>query len=171
MGILSAKEFRQHEVRESLIDVGDGNQILVRRPDLETLVFNGLLPTPLFDDVVKIIAEWRGLSESDVAEDMRKNSATLSAFIDKWVSFACVQPRVVLTPEAAGDDAVFINDLRIETRLRIFAETFDGQAAARTIRRAVLTAAKEFRQDGSGETVGSDVPAVRAETQPDLIHY
>lgn len=167
MAVLSAKELKDRESPERKIDIGGGDEVVVRRPDLPTLVYEGVMPMPLLSAVVKSISGWAGNGETEVTSDMMSKDDSLRKFVDAWVCCTVVEPRIVRPPDAKDceeptpfvkpEDAVLVSDLTLATRAKIFRETFSfGKDYA-----AAAEAAKRFPDGGSGEGAGPDVQAVQ----------
>jgi hypothetical protein len=157
--ILTARQLKSIETPEFSIDLGNGLEVIVRRPDLDLLVLKGLLPTPLLGEMVKMVGEWAGSDVSTLTEDVISASDKVLTFVNTYVCEAMVKPRVVMTKaeqDALGGDALLPSDLSLKTRRLIVIRCAEQSSAARE----VVAAAKDFPENGSGEGTGSDVPAV-----------
>jgi hypothetical protein len=162
MAILSAAKLRDRETPVRTVDIGDGDEVKVRRPDLQTLLFEGILQTTLVNSVVKSIKEWSGTDT--VTVDMVSQSDAMREFINRWVCAAVVEPTVVYpdkddagNPLSVPDGVISVLDLTLKTRTIIFNETFQFKTPAT---QAVVASAERFPPDGPSETTGQDVPEV-----------
>lgn len=159
MAILTAKELKDREVGEFPISIGNGQEVIVRRPDLQLLVLRGLLPVPMFSHVVRLVNDWAGSTAvSSIPDSVVQGSDELLTFVDTFVAAACVSPRVVLRPEDVQDDNTLLaSDLLVETKkLIIFGVTKRVQAATRE----VTAIATEFPDGEPRAGSGPDVPEV-----------
>ena len=186
MAILNAKELRQRECPEILIDIGDGQQVLARRPDLATLVYENIMPMPLLSAVAKAISGYAdiakaaseagdGAAKKEVTVEEMGRNAEMRKFVDTWVCAAMVQPRAVQPPPpividgqpptaqppfVVPDDAVLVTDLTLATRTQVFRETFSFGPPAKAV---AVAAAERFPDVGDGATPGPDVPTLQPE--------
>src|SRR5258707_1097589 len=85
MGVLTAAALKAREFPQKTLDLGDGQEVIVRRPDLQLLVLQGRLHTPLLASVVKLIGEWAGSSVLDLTSDVIERSPDMLAFVDAVV--------------------------------------------------------------------------------------
>lgn len=160
MAVMTAREWKDAESPELIIDVGGGREVRARRPDIGLLVLKGLMPTPLLAEVVKIIGAWTGTALTELSEDLAEKNDKVLEFLDTYVCAACVQPRVVATQEeleALGGEALLVTDLTVATKRLIVVRCTQQVQAATT---EVVAAAKEFPQVGSSEGARPDVSEV-----------
>ena len=155
--ILSAQQLKAIETPEFTIDLGDGLEVLVRRPDLDLLVLKGLLPTPLLGEMVKMVGSWAGAEMSALTEDVIESSEKVLTFVNTYVCTAMLAPQVVLTKEEKTADNLLITDLTLKTRRLILIKCAEKSSKAT---REVVAAAKDFPENGSLEGTGPDVSAV-----------
>lgn len=160
MAILTAGQLKDRERPEFLIDLGNGQEVLVRAPDLQLLVLKNLLPTPLLAEVVKMVGQWAGAGITDLTEEVIAKSDKLVAFVDTYVCACMLDPKVVLTAEELVDGALTVADLTLNTKKRIVMEVTAKVAAAQ---REVAAAATEFPEGGPGAGSGPDVQALQPE--------
>ena len=160
MAFLTAKQLKDREVPEFPIDIGNGDQVMARRPDLQTLVFEKFMPMPLLNSVMTLIGEWIGKDMQDVTEDAIELSEDMRQFVDRWVCAALIMPRCVLTEDERTDDAIVITDLTLKTKTIIFKESFSYSA----VRQSEVAAAETFHQVGPSEGAGQSSEAVQPET-------
>lgn len=159
--ILSAAQLKAIETPEFLIDIGNGLEVQVRRPDLDLLVLKGLLPTPLLGEMVRMVGAWAGADLSALTEDVIAASEKVLQFVNTYVCTAMVVPRVVMTEEekaALGGDALLPSDLSLKTRRLIVIKCAEKSSMAT---REVVAAAKDFPENGSGAGSGPDVPPLQ----------
>lgn len=158
MAILTAAQLKDRESPPVTVELGDGAEVLCRRPDLPTLLYEGLLPTPLMAKVIQTIANWSDIGADAVTADMLANDVAMRDFVNRWVCAALVQPRAVMDPLEPAADAVCVNDLTLATRAAIFGKTFRFPTPAQ---KAVTAGAERFPDVGHGEGAGQDVPEVQ----------
>lgn len=158
MALLTAKQLKRRESPEFIVDLGDGSEVLCRFPDLPTLIFEKFLPLQMVNKVLGIIRQWTG-TESEINAESLDNSDEVSQFVDRWLVAAMVSPRCVLKQEdATGEDVIWVNDLRMPTKIHIFKETFSSEVEKRA---AAAEAAERFRAVGHGEGSGQGGEAVQ----------
>lgn len=161
MALLSAKQLKHRESPEIVVDLGDGDTVLCRRPDLQTLIFQKFMPMPLMGEVASLISQWMGKGETEVTEAALERSDKLATFVDRWLVASMVAPRAVLThEEVLDDDTICILDLRLATKSLIFKETFSFGFESKE-RTDEVSAATEFPEVGSSEGSRQDGEAVR----------
>lgn len=163
MALLSAAQLKQRESPEFLVTLpGDGGQILARRPDLQTLIFEGFIPSPLINEVVRLVSDWAGKDDlAELTEEMVKKSIQMREFMNRWVCASMVSPKCALTEDGRDEQTVVITDLTLQTRMEVFNATFAYDAKERA---AEVTAATAFPEVGSGERSGPNSEALRPET-------
>jgi hypothetical protein len=170
MAILTPKELLEHESPERVVDLGGGKELQCRLPDLDTLLYEGLMPMPLMSAVVKTVASWAGAETKDITADMLAKNEAMRTFVDKWVCAAMVSPRAVQPPPPPEDgsepppfrvppDAVLVTSLTLATRAKVFKETFSLNSEQR---QETAAKAERFPDVGPGAGSGPDVPAVPA---------
>ncbi len=164
MALLSAKSLKQRETGERLVDIGNGDEVMIRRPDIQVLVLKQAMPLPLLASVIKIVSEWSNTNITDMSEELIKESTTAMQFIDLWVTAAMVSPKI---SETGGDDSIMLADLTLATKMRIFRASI---AVGEPARAAAVEAATEFPEVGPGEGTRPDVPTVPSAPVPDIIH-
>ncbi len=163
MAVLTARQLKDRESPEFSIDLGGGQEVIARLPDVQLMVLKGLLPTPLLGEMVKLVGQWAGTELlKDLTEDVIKESTKILAFVDAYVCAALVKPRVVATAADMDgkDDALLIDDLTIATRRLIVVKCAERASAERPAAPEVVAAAKEFPENGSGAGSGPDVSPV-----------
>lgn len=162
MAILTAQQLKDRETPERTVDIGNGDEVRIRRPDLQTLVFEGFLPTPLLNSVLLMIGEWAGKDAKNITEDVVAKSTELREFIDRWLCAAIVEPRVTLNGEAG---TVAVTDLTLKTKVALFSASFQTDFQT-PVREVAVATATEFPEVGSGAGSGPDGAAVR---EPSLV--
>ena len=153
--ILTATQLKSREKPEFAVDLGGGDEVWVRRPDLQAMVLTGLIPTPLLNEVIKTIAAWSGTNLTEVTEDIVQSSEKVSEFIDCWLIEAMVNPRA--SRDTPGPETVLLTDLTLASKVKIFSTTFNYDAEKR---KAAVDAATRFPENGSGAGSPSDVSDV-----------
>jgi hypothetical protein len=159
MALLTATQLREVERPEFTVDLGGGREVLVRAPDLQLLVLKNIISTPLLAEVVKLVGAWAGAGISDLTEDIIKSSDKLLHFVNVYVCAALVQPKAVMTVEERSDEAVWVDDLTVDTKKTIVTAVARRVSAAH---QEVVAAASSFPEGGPGEGAGPDVPALQA---------
>lgn len=158
MAILTAKQLKDRESPEFAIDIGKGDSVWARVPDIQLLVLQGIMPTPLLGAVVKMIGAWVGTPISELTEDIISSNAQVLAFTNIMVTASLLKPKVVMTDaDKIDDDTLLVTDLTLATRKEILIAVTNRIAAP-----AVVAAATEFPGEPAREGVGQDVPAVPA---------
>lgn len=165
MAVLSAKDWKAQERPSWVLDLGDGHEVVVRRPDLKTLLFENIIQTPLLNAVVKAVQEWSG--DGVISVERMSQSEEFRRFVDVWVSAACASPIVSVAEPAEGVDAMWVEDLTIDTRMKIFNATFTFTGKKY---QAATDVAQRFPGVADGAGPGPDVPPVQPEAQPDFVH-
>lgn len=147
--VLTAEAARAQFGAHIAVEIPGGGVFICRRPDLQTLLFRGVLALPTLVEVQRDLSTSDG--DLDALVEQGKSQAT-NAFIDTWVCLASKQPRIVeLEADApAGSDQIWIGDVPFTAKMAIFGETF----VASDFRRAA--AAAEFRRQREGRATGSD---------------
>lgn len=156
MAILTAQQLKARETPEFTIDLGGGQQVRAKRPDLQLLVLKGVLPTPLLDEVVGLIGNWVGADLTHMPDDVIEHSEKLLDFVDTLVCAALVEPRVVRAENELAGDALLVSDLTVATKKRIVVEVTNALAAPE-----VVADAKTFPGGEPGAGTGPDVPALQ----------
>lgn len=162
MALLTATQFKATEQPEPfLMSLGDGREVLVRRPDIPLLVFRGHLPTPIFASVIKLVGEWAGTATQDLTDDVVAQNEPLLQFIDLFVCEALVSPRAVRTDEerATVENAILVDEITLLTKRAILNGVM-GEVQRRTLE--VVANAQTFPSGGAGTGSGPDVPPVLA---------
>ncbi len=158
MAVLTAKQL---EARENLadftIDLGNGDEVIARVPDLQLLILQGVLPMPLLGAVSKMIGAWAGAAAADLTEDMIAESSTLLDFVNIFTVASLVAPKVVMTPAEMGLDTVLVSSLTLNTRKQILNAVMNRMASPE-----VVAKAEAFPGGGSSAGAGSDVPEIQA---------
>lgn len=158
MAILTAQQLKERDTPEFPIDIGGGDEVWARMPDLQLMVMQGILPTPLLSAVAKMIGTWAGANVADLTEDAIRSSDKLLAFVDLLACAALLRPRVVLTAaEATDTETLTVADLTVATKKAILLAITDRMAPP-----AVVAAVQDFPGGGPGEGAGPDVPEVPA---------
>lgn len=156
MPVLTAQQWKDSETPEFQIDLGGGREVTVRQPDLQLLVLKGMLPSPLLNEVVKLVGEWATSSLASLSENIIEKNANILTFVNTFVCTACVSPRVVQTKDeqaALSGDAMLVDDLTLATRKRIIlliAQHNQDALKAAAAATEVTAAAKDFPEDGPG---------------------
>lgn len=153
MALLTAAQLKARETPEFLVDLGDGAQVLVRRPDLQTLIFNKFMPLELVGEVMSLISQWIGKDMNDLTAEALAHSDDMSSFVDRWLCASMISPRCVMTAAEKTDGVIAIEDLTLDTKAHIFKSTFEHDAQQRT---AEVAAASTFPEVGPGEGSGPD---------------
>lgn len=158
MAILTAQQLKAREFPEFEVQIGNGDQVLARVPDIQLMVLQGIMPTPLLGEVVKMIGEWAGTPIADLTEDVISSSEKLLFFVNLMVTNALVRPRAVLTEaELDGDETVLVTDLTVATRKAILLAVTTRMASPE-----VVAAVEEFPGEPAGAGTRQDVPPVPA---------
>lgn len=161
MPIATADQIRNRPILVTI--PGTDQQIQCRRPDPLTLLADGVLPLPIFADVLEQLHDlMQPQPEYDnrpITDHVAKQPKTYEAFVARWVCAAAVAPRVVLTEEEAIADpeALWVEDLELDVQISIVRQTGRLLASAR-----VIAAVRDFRrQQSAGAGAGSDRETVR----------
>lgn len=154
MALLTAAELKDQEVAEFTFDLGGGKEVLLRKPDFQLLVLQGIIPMKLFTDVVKLVGDWVGASE--VTEAISDSSDKLLSFVNPFVCACMVMPRVVMTEAERTVDALVVSDLTLATKKAIVVAVTSRVAAEPEVAAAAAT----FPAGGHGEGSGQDVQEV-----------
>lgn len=142
MAILTAEKLKALEHPEFTVDIGGGNEVLVRRPDVEYLVLKGLLPAPLLKMVIGLVTEWVGNGPLTMPDEVVEHNEELLQFVNTMCCTCCVQPRIVPVGEDPGEDGVPVDALTLSTRKRIVVAISQSLAPPE-----VVAAATEFPQE------------------------
>lgn len=163
MARLTARQLRQRENEVFSIDIGNGDEVLVRRPDMQLLVLQGTMPMAIFGEVLNLFSDWAGKTKlADIPETVIQESDKLLTFVNMFVCEALVDPKVVQTQaEQTTEDILLVSELTMQTKKAIILGVTNHVQA---INQEVVAAAKEFPEGGLREGVGSDVPALQPAT-------
>ena len=93
MAIISGKALKAREMPEFTVDLGDGQDVLVRRPDLQLMILKGMSGTPLLAGVVAMFGEWMGKPIKDLSEDALAKNDEMIGFLDTVVCAAVVDDK------------------------------------------------------------------------------
>lgn len=158
MAILTAQQLKDRETPEFPIPIGGGDEVWARMPDIQLLILQGILPSPLLNGVIKMIGAWAGTPVTELTEEIIKESPDLLRFVDIMANAALVKPRVVLRFEdQVAPDMLLASDLTVATKKAILVAVCSRMASP-----AVVAAATEFPRERPGEGVGPDVPEIPA---------
>lgn len=157
MALITAKALKAREQPEFTIDLGDGIEVRARRPDMQLMLLRGLIPTPLFNGVMKMVGQWAGKGTEALTEEVLQSSLELLSFVNIFVCEAMVEPRVVPddVPIDANENCLHVSDLTLATRKNILVTVTMRSAAPE-----VAAAAETFPEERPGEGSRSDVPEV-----------
>jgi hypothetical protein len=151
MGVLSAAEFKKTAAPEIEVPVPGGmGHVLVRKPDLQSLLFKKLLPLPLMMRVLQDIPTLQRAGDN-LESFMAAADSSAAEFIDKWICLVAVTPRIVATRAEVTDDSVCVDDLPLELKTAIIVATFEIGDLTRRVE-----AAAEFRRRDDGVLPGPD---------------
>jgi hypothetical protein len=149
-------DLRAHYGAELPVSVPSGVTFICRRLDLHDLLFRRLLPLPLLAALSQVITEAKGDPSASVQDRMAR-SPLLPEFVDLIVCLSVCEPRVVMTRDEAGADALWVQVIALNDRSAIVEAVMPPGISKEA---AQVTAASEFPAESAGAPVGSDGAAV-----------
>jgi hypothetical protein len=147
----TAKDLRTRYGADLTLTLPSGAVIQCRRPDLKDLMFRRLLPLPIMAALMKTAQEAGDRPLKEVIAE----SPAMPEFIDRWVCAAARRPRIVMTFEEAGDEALWVQDMPLDDREYIVAATDPNPGTDPAERASQTVAAAEFSGDAVGGAAGS----------------
>lgn len=156
--ILTARELRQEN--EIVIELAPGRNVVARKLDIVSLVFEGLIPLPMLAAVQKM-TKTRGLSAIDRLEGMDdEDKASILQLIRKNATVALIEP--VCTPMEDGNpDHVPVTMFTVKELMEIW-----NQTAMVPMMEPADAARFRPRVSADASAPGSTVEAVRPAAEP-----
>lgn len=159
------QELRARYGADLTLTLPSGAIVQCRRPDVKDLMFRRLLPMPI---MAALLRAAQAAGDRPLKEVIAESPA-MPEFIDRWVCAAVRSPRIVMTFEESGDDALWVQDMPLEDRNAIVEATDPNAGKPATERTSQTAAAAEFSGDAVGDASGPDGAPVRPAPVPVLV--
>ncbi len=149
--IPSADQFRSVVSGPVLVDIpGTTFQFRCCRPDLPTLTFKRLINPTMLASVAALRDQIKGGGSVDTRDE---DIDQTSAFLDRWVCAACLEPRVIADEAPDDPDALHVGELGLHAKIAILVATQPRREVADMT---------DFRdRESAGDRGGPDGEAVR----------
>lgn len=169
MAILSGDAFKRKRlpfpITIGLMPDREPAEVLIMRPDIRRLVYEGALPVPLLSKINHMLATWAGKDLSTLDDTAQPiNGTDALEELNRMFCLCMVQPRAFHTDDdavAAGvSDYVLASDIDVDTKERIVIRALATDPLS--VNRGERDSAARFSGVGPSTGTAPDVPGVQS---------